>query len=170
MTPISCLLNSMSIRELPPTYPPTDLRPTPVKALRRGTFAVAGFVIKCLSTSDLKRAPPGKGKTKHLRLITSPVSHYCEKARWGLDLLEQQSGSPYYYTEDGHCPPFLAFETLPASGGKASASPMVVHPDGSLLSNRTRSFESSAPSCTPTRSPIASGPWKTTWRCGSGPA
>jgi glutathione S-transferase len=123
----------MSIRELPSTYPPMDLRPTPPKALRRGPFAAAGFVIKCLSRSDLKRPPPGERKTKHLRLITSPVSHYCEKARWGLDLLEQDSESPYYYTEDGHCPPFLAFETVPASGGKVSASPMVVYPDGSYV-------------------------------------
>jgi glutathione S-transferase len=67
-------------------------------------------------------------------LITIAASHYCEKARWGLDLLElDDSQSPYYYTEDGHAPPFLAFETLPASGYKFSASPMLVYQDGSFL-------------------------------------
>src|SRR5687768_7386410 len=30
------------------------------------------------------------------RLITIPVSHYCEKARWGLDRLQLP------YVEDGH--------------------------------------------------------------------
>jgi glutathione S-transferase len=118
---------------LPPTFPPLDLKPTPAKAINRGPFAVVGFIIKCLSRSDLKRAPPSTTKTVHLRLITIAASHFCEKARWALDLLEEDPDSPYYYTEDGHTPPFLSFETVPVSGGKASASPMLVYPDGAYL-------------------------------------
>jgi glutathione S-transferase len=109
-----------------------DLRPTPANSIRRGPFAVIGFIIKCLSKSNLPRDPPSPRKTKHLRLITIAASHYCEKARWALDLLEADPESPYYYTEDGHTPATLAFETLPASGYKYSASPMVVYPDGTF--------------------------------------
>jgi glutathione S-transferase len=109
-----------------------DLKPTPAKAIRRGPFAAVGFIIKCFSKSNLQRDPPAPQKTIHLRLITIAASHYCEKARWALDLLEADPESPYYYTEDGHTPPFLAFETLPASGYKYSASPMLVYPDGTV--------------------------------------
>jgi glutathione S-transferase len=37
---------------------------------------------------------------KQLRLITIPVSHYCEKARWALTKLKLP------YVEEAHMPPF----------------------------------------------------------------
>ena len=70
---------------------------------------------------------------EHIQLITIGVSHFCEKARWGLDLLEQSDTSPIYFTEDAHPPPFLSFATLAASKNKASASPMIVKADSSIL-------------------------------------
>jgi glutathione S-transferase len=68
------------------------------------------------------------------------ISHYCEKVRWGLDLLLQlENNDPaerntdtilYSYTEDAHPPAFHAFHTVPASDGAASSTPMVVYDDG----------------------------------------
>ena len=82
----------------------------------------------------------------HLRLITIGVSHFCEKARWALDLLQDQSlerasvasstksydqerGDYYYYTEDAHAPPFVSFFSVPASMDQASQTPMVIFTD-----------------------------------------
>jgi len=57
------------------------------------------------------------------RLITIPFSHYCEKARWALDLC----GVPY--REDGHLPLFHYLATFPARGRRTV--PVVV--DGSRV-------------------------------------
>ena len=63
----------------------------------------------------------------HIRLITIGPSHFCEKARWGLDMIESDPYSPYYYTEDAHPPLFAGIATLEASNGEASMTPMVVY-------------------------------------------
>jgi len=49
-------------------------------------------------------------KKKPLRLITIPVSHYCEKARWALTRLQIS------YTEEGHMPPFHLLATSRVGG------------------------------------------------------
>jgi len=59
-------------------------------------------------------------------IITNQPSHYCEKVRWGFDLLESDPDSPFYYTEDPHPPLFHSFFTAAASRGEASSVPMVV--------------------------------------------
>ncbi len=48
---------------------------------------------------------------KPFRLITIPVSHYCEKVRWALDYLKLP------YVEEPHMPPFYKFATTKAGGG-----------------------------------------------------
>ncbi|MGB3755092.1 MAG: glutathione S-transferase family protein [Rivularia sp. (in: cyanobacteria)] len=48
---------------------------------------------------------------KPFRLITIPVSHYCEKVRWALDYLKLA------YVEEPHMPPFYKFATTKAGGG-----------------------------------------------------
>lgn len=108
--------------------PPEDLRPTKRSTIASfGPLGVARILINLFSTVDHQRCPPSDNKTKHVRLITIGVSHFCEKARWGLDILEADTqDSPVYYTEDAHPPPFLSFATLAASNDKASASPMIV--------------------------------------------
>ncbi len=62
-----------------------------------------------------------------LRLITIPISHYCEKARWALDWAGLR------YTEDAH---LQVFHYLPVrrAGGRRTV-PVLVHPDGVLLSS-----------------------------------
>ena len=45
------------------------------------------------------------------RLITIGASHYCEKARWGLDWLQIP------YVEENHVPPFHRFITARYGGG-----------------------------------------------------
>ena len=61
------------------------------------------------------------------RLITIRYSHYNERARWALDL------SPMPYTEDAHPPGFAQFAIQDVTGGRKSASPALVLPDGEVL-------------------------------------
>lgn len=58
------------------------------------------------------------------RLVTIPISHYCEKARWALDL----AGVPY--REDGYAP---VVHRLPLARLKATTAPAFVTSDGTIL-------------------------------------
>ncbi len=58
---------------------------------------------------------------KQLRLITIPVSHYCEKARWALTKLKLP------YVEEAHMPPFHRLATNRV-GGKST--PVLVTKSG----------------------------------------
>lgn len=60
---------------------------------------------------------------KPFRLITIPVSHYCEKVRWALDYLKLP------YVEEPHMPPFHRFATTKV-GGKSV--PVLVSEDGNF--------------------------------------
>ncbi len=73
-----------------------------------------------------------------MRLITIRFSHFCEKARWGLDVC----GIPY--VEDGHLPAFhiKPLKRAQARGEKDAASsrysvPTLVLDDGSVLTDST---------------------------------
>jgi glutathione S-transferase len=59
-----------------------------------------------------------------LRLITIPISHYCEKARWSLE----RAGIPY--REEPHVQGIHRFASRRA-GGKGTV-PVLVTPEGSL--------------------------------------
>lgn len=58
-----------------------------------------------------------------LTLVTIPVSHYCEKARWGLDL------AGLAYREDGNLPLFHVLRTRPRGG---TSVPLLVTPERTL--------------------------------------
>ncbi|NER95923.1 MAG: glutathione S-transferase [Symploca sp. SIO1B1] len=62
-----------------------------------------------------------QSKQKSFRLITIPGSHYCEKARWALDILK------FSYMEEPHMPPFHRF-AITKVGGKSV--PVLVTEDG----------------------------------------
>jgi glutathione S-transferase len=112
------------------SIPPEDSEKTSPKLLQSGPLAVARFFINTFSTVRKSPAPVNTpSKTKHIRLITIGVSHYCEKVRWMLDMLENDASSPYYYDEDAHAPAFHAQFTLQASHNAASATPMIVFQD-----------------------------------------
>lgn len=107
--------------------PPENLKTTPRSKIQSGPLGVARILVNLFSTNENRRDPPFPStKTHGVRLITINVSHYCEKVRWGLDLLENDISSPLYYTEDAHPPPFCSFATLPASNFSSSATPMIV--------------------------------------------
>jgi glutathione S-transferase len=59
-----------------------------------------------------------------LTLVTIPISHYCEKARWALDRAGQS------YREDAHLPPFHLGPVRRAGGQRTV--PVLVTPEGSL--------------------------------------
>jgi glutathione S-transferase len=59
-----------------------------------------------------------------LRLITIPISHYCEKARWALD----RAGIPY--REERHVQGIHRIAALRAGGG--NTVPVLVTPDGAV--------------------------------------
>jgi len=119
---ITKMTSSASTSDLPPE----NLKTTPRSRIIFGPLGVARVLVNLFSTNEHQRAPPSPAKTHSLRLITIGVSHYCEKVRWGLDLVESSPESPIYYTEDAHPPPFCSFATLPASNNEASATPMIV--------------------------------------------
>jgi len=60
------------------------------------------------------------------RLITIPISHYCEKARWALD----RTGMPY--REERHVQ--LLHRIYVRRAGGATTAPVLVTPDGGVLS------------------------------------
>ncbi|MBT9557349.1 MAG: glutathione S-transferase [Myxococcales bacterium] len=62
--------------------------------------------------------------TTPLRLITIPVSHFCEKARWALDL----AGIPF--AEEAHVPILHRIHVKRAGG--CSSTPLLISPDGPL--------------------------------------
>jgi glutathione S-transferase len=59
-----------------------------------------------------------------LRLVTIPISHYCEKARWALDL----AGIPF--REERHVQGIHRIATRRAGGG--TTAPVLVTPQGAL--------------------------------------
>jgi glutathione S-transferase len=59
-----------------------------------------------------------------LRLVTIPISHYCEKARWALE----RAGIPY--REERHVQGIHRFAARRAGGGVTV--PVLVTPDGAL--------------------------------------
>jgi glutathione S-transferase len=59
------------------------------------------------------------------RLLTIPISHYCEKARWALD----RAGIPY--AEERHLPFFHMLAARRAGGGETV--PVLVTADGQVL-------------------------------------
>lgn len=61
---------------------------------------------------------------KLMRLITIPISHYCEKVRWALDYLKIS------YVEECHSPPFHLL-VAPRFGGKTT--PILTTKDGIFL-------------------------------------
>lgn len=96
--------------------------------VQTGALGVIRIFYNMFSTVR-KLDPPSATKTIHLRLITMRASHFCEKARWALDLLDDDEKSPYWYTEDTHPTGLHAFETVKASNDKASITPIVVMGD-----------------------------------------
>ena len=112
---------------------PMDLRRTTGARISKGKLGFLRVIVDLFTKEPGIRDPPSAAKTEHLRLITIPSSHYCEKGRWALDIVEADANSPQYYTEDGHPAAFLSFQTVPASNDTASASPMIVYPDKSFI-------------------------------------
>ena len=115
-----------------------DLRPT---RRVKGPLAVAKRIVD-LFYAPGELPPPSPAHTVHLRLVTISVSHYCEKARWGLELLKP----PYYYTEDAHAP---GLHTLFSVIDEKSATPLVILPDGSQLRGSDTILRSLLPSLYP---------------------
>lgn len=117
-------------KQATPDLPVQDIRPTKARQLQ-GPLRVAKFLVDTFAYNGKnppRRDPPSASKTQHLRLITIKVSHYCEKVRWGLDLLESDNNdSPIYYTEDAHPPAMHAFATIAASQDQCSITPMVIN-------------------------------------------
>ena len=62
--------------------------------------------------------------SSELRLVTIPISHYCEKARWALE----RAGIPY--REERHVQAVHRFAARRAGGG--STVPVLVTPEGSI--------------------------------------
>jgi len=73
------------------------------------------------ATGPASSAPP-------LRLVTIPISHYCEKARWALE----RAGIPY--REERHVQVLHMQAALRAGGGRTV--PVLVTPEGAIGDSR----------------------------------
>ena len=67
---------------------------------------------------------PGGQRLSVLRLVTIPISHYCEKARWALD----RAGLPY--REERHVQGIHMLAARRAGGGRTA--PVLVTPEESI--------------------------------------
>jgi glutathione S-transferase len=115
------------------TLSPMNMKPTTEQEIQEQLpLRVARMIINTFSRVG-QREPPSPEKTEHVRLISIAVSHYVEKARWALDLLEARKDSPVYYTEDLHAPAFSSYFTVPASKNKASQTPMLVRSNDNVM-------------------------------------
>lgn len=100
------------------TLPPENTRQIPRERLQKGPLATASKIINLFSYVD----PPFP---VNARLCTVGISHYCEKVRWGFDLLANTPSKSFTYHEDAH-PPGLASLATTSIHPTISASPMVV--------------------------------------------
>jgi glutathione S-transferase len=117
----------MTIAQNHSSLPPENIQPASSAVFKSGPLLVCKKLIQTFSTNDPQRqAPLHSKKTRHVRLITIGPSHFCEKVRWALDILDNDSESDVYYTEDAHPPLFNAIATLEASHGSVSMVPMIV--------------------------------------------
>ncbi|CAB9510484.1 expressed unknown protein [Seminavis robusta] len=115
------------------TLSPMNMKPTTETQIQgQAPLRVARVIVNLFSRVG-KREPPAPEKTEHIRLISIATSHFVEKARWGLDMLEESKESPLFYTEDLHTPAFASFFTVPASKNKASQTPMIVRSDDTVM-------------------------------------
>mmetsp|Transcript_14692 Transcript_14692/g.27613 ORF Transcript_14692/g.27613 Transcript_14692/m.27613 type:complete len:403 (-) Transcript_14692:4387-5595(-) len=122
-------------RENMTELPIQNIKATPAHMWKTGVFKVCKLIITSFSTTERRRkhpimtmTPDGTGttrKSQHVRLITIGPSHFCEKARWALDILDSDVSSPIFYTENCHPPVFHSMETLQVSKGVVSMVPMV---------------------------------------------
>jgi hypothetical protein len=103
-----------------------DMRPLRLRHLKAPAYRFLISVYDVFNKIEQRPSPDPKTKTQHLRLITILFSHYCEKARWALELLEDDPTTPYYFTEDCHPPGFHIFETIRASKDQGSVTPTVI--------------------------------------------
>lgn len=124
-------ISSMTLAPKHSTLPPENIQRTPNIIFNSGPLLICKKLIQTFSTNDTQRPPPvapdiNVKKTRHVRLITIGPSHFCEKVRWALDILDSDPESDVYYTEDTHPPLLSCIATLEASHGLASMVPMTV--------------------------------------------
>lgn len=124
--------------------PSENIPQTKSKHLKKGPLASFRVLVDNFQTVDAQRPKPANKKTKHIRLITIAPSHYCEKVRWGLDLLDEDDDSPYYYTEDAHPPALSSFSSVPATRGSSSSVPVTVH-DNNFIGDSTHILQHFCP-------------------------
>lgn len=122
-------MNRLPIENLRPTDPKFWSTSLPLKTCQK---LITTFSCSIDGKRVRRRNPPSPNKKrhKHIRLITIGPSHYCEKVRWALDMLDDNHhdmSCPIYYTEDAHPPVFQSLSSLQASRGQASMVPMVVY-------------------------------------------
>src|ERR1700728_3679182 len=79
---------------------------------------------RCRRRTSRKRCQRSCTEMDTLRLITIPISHYCEKARWALDRV----GLPY--REERHVQGIHQLAARRAGGGVTV--PVLVTPDGPI--------------------------------------
>ncbi len=99
-----------------------------------------------------------------MRLLTLPYSHYCEKARWALDL------SDLDYVEEAHLPLFHAFHNFKA-GAKRTVPALIT--DSQILTDSTdiiRFADQHGAQLFPKNDPQSTASWEALFDRSLGPA
>lgn len=97
---------------------------------------LGGLLVTALSSDG--------SRPDRMRLVSISISHYVEKVRWALDTLCIARNDDTLYTEDGHLPGMHANFSVPASGGIASMTPMLItrrEGENAILWDSTRILE-----------------------------
>ena len=107
-------------------------------SLKKAPLALklGGMVVTALSSDG--------SRPDRMRLVSISISHYVEKVRWALDTLCMARNDDSLYTEDGHLPGMHSYFSVPASGGVASMTPMLVtrrKGENSILWDSTKILE-----------------------------
>lgn len=116
----------MSLNVDSTSLPIQDTLPVRKRHLHQGPLLIIKCIYNLFTHVTVRTPPTNPNKTIHLRLITIRPSHFCEKARWALDLLDEDESSPYWYTEDAHPPGLHTMETVTVTNDNGSATPVVV--------------------------------------------
>ena len=108
--------------------PPENTKQVTLAKIKRGPLGKVSPLINLFSSTS-------PGENTRLRLCTVGISHYCEKVRWGFDLLENsgEEGGGFTYAEDAH-PPGLSAIAVTEINSERSGTPIVTDSaDGSVV-------------------------------------
>jgi glutathione S-transferase len=124
--------------------PPENTKQITKSKIDRGPLGKVAPILSLFSTvappSDY--SPSRSGNSCYM--VTVGISHYCEKARWCMDLMRADKENDFDYYESAHVPGLAALYTTALDGG-VSATPIVKFADGEVVWDSTQVMDKVVP-------------------------